>query len=89
MNYLLKIIDKAHNYPYGITDTAWGDIRKCIEKQIPKKPKDYPFSDGQCPSCDAVFDYDWLPKPKFCGNCGQKLDWESEVETERGETLAK
>lgn len=77
MNYLLKIIDKVHDYPcpYGIGGTAWSAIRKCIEKQIPQKPKDHPFSDGQCPSCNAVFDYDWKPKPEYCQNCGQKLDW--------------
>lgn len=46
-----------------------------LEKQIPKKPKAYPLSDGQCPSCNAVFDYDWKPKSKYCQNCGQALDW--------------
>jgi rRNA maturation endonuclease Nob1 len=49
-----------------------------LEKQIPKKPKDYPLSDGQCPTCNAVFDYDWKPKSKFCQNCGQRLDWGDE-----------
>ena len=46
-----------------------------LEKQIPKKPKDHPLSDGKCPCCNAVFDYDWKPKSKFCQNCGQALDW--------------
>lgn len=48
---------------------------KALEMQIPKKPKDHPLSDGQCPSCNAVFDYDWKPKSKYCQNCGQALDW--------------
>lgn len=84
------IIDEAEQA--GVTDLYLIDrdfIRAAIKKQIPKKPKDYPFSAGQCPSCDAVFEFDWEPKSKYCQNCGQKLNWESEVETERGETLAK
>lgn len=50
-------------------------LKEAVEKQIPKKPKDYPLSDGQCPSCNAVFEYDWRPKSRFCQNCGQALDW--------------
>lgn len=50
-------------------------VANALKKQIPKKPKDYPLSDGQCPTCNAVFDYDWKPKSRFCQNCGQRLDW--------------
>ena len=50
-------------------------VVSALEKQIPKKPKDHPLSDGKCPCCNAVFDYDWKPKSKFCQNCGQALDW--------------
>jgi hypothetical protein len=53
-------------------------VLNALEKQIPKKPKDYPLSDGQCPSCNAVFDYDWKAKSRFCQNCGQALDWSDE-----------
>ena len=50
-------------------------LKSALEKQITKKPKDHPLSDGKCPCCNAVFDYDWKPKSKFCQNCGQALDW--------------
>ena len=50
-------------------------LSEAIKKQIPKKPKYYPLSDGQCPSCNAIFDYDWKPKSKYCQNCGQAIDW--------------
>ena len=51
-------------------------LSKALERIIPKKPKEYPLSDGKCPCCDAVFDYDWKPKSKYCQNCDQALDWE-------------
>ena len=42
-----------------------------IKKQMPYKPKRYEGFPGQC-RCGAVF----LDKStKYCGNCGQKLDW--------------
>lgn len=42
-----------------------------IEKQIPYKPKWYKDFPGQC-KCGAIF----IDKfAKYCGNCGQKLDW--------------
>lgn len=88
MNYLLKIVDKARNYPYGICATAWGEIRNCIEKQIPQKPVMKAMSgfDSEvaselcCPNCgESVINY-WNKSvnPPHCMMCGQKLDWESE-----------
>ena len=51
-----------------------------FEKQIPKKP----INEGQyylCPCCrnglgtwDDIFIYE-LSMPKYCSNCGCKLDW--------------
>ena len=42
-----------------------------IKKQIPYKPKCFSGCPEQC-KCGAVF----LDKStKYCGNCGQKLDW--------------
>lgn len=54
---------------------------KALEKQIPKKP----ISEERyyiCPCCrgdlgvsdDDIFVYE-LPTPKYCGDCGQALDW--------------
>jgi|GEM_PF-979637 len=42
------------------------------EKQIPKKPLPYKGFDGKCVCCGVVF----LDRStKYCGNCGQALDW--------------
>ena len=46
-------------------------ILEAIKKQTLYKPKRYTGYPGQC-KCGAVF----LDKSsKYCGNCGQKLDW--------------
>lgn len=56
-------------------------IREALEKQIPEKPiSEEPYY--ICPCCrddlgvsdDDIFVYE-LPMPKYCGNCGQALDW--------------
>lgn len=44
---------------------------KAIEKQIPTRPTPYEKYEGKC-VCGAVF----LDRStKYCGNCGQALDW--------------
>ena len=56
-----------------------------LEKQIPKKPKEYEDKFYACPICGNVLLHKWkkyntelmnksngLP---YCLNCGQKLDW--------------
>ena len=56
-------------------------IREALEKQIPEKP----ISEERyyiCPCCrgdlgvsdDDIFIYEF-PTPKYCGDCGQALDW--------------
>lgn len=47
-------------------------IIEALEKQIPYKPDLYRGFEGKC-KCGVVF-LDRLTK--YCGNCGQKLDWE-------------
>ncbi len=58
---------------------AIGTVEECraaVEKQTAKRP----LSEGyghQCPICDNYFDSrDW--KSKYCGRCGQRLDWSDE-----------
>ena len=49
-------------------------ILEAIEKQIPKAPlpEDRYYGNGKCPRCAVVF----LDKStRYCGNCGQALDW--------------
>lgn len=45
-----------------------------LEKQIPKKPlpENKYYYIGKCPSCCAVF---LDNTTKYCGSCGQALDW--------------
>ena len=47
-----------------------------LEKQIPKKPlpENEIYGNGICPNCGAYF---MDKSTKFCGNCGQALDWNS------------
>lgn len=55
-----------------------------IDKQVPKKPI-YRWTGDEtvveCPCCEKypfdLSEYEWARK--FCGNCGQAIDW-SEVE---------
>lgn len=76
----------------GLCAIAFSTIREQFQRVIaerddlmnyrePKEPKPYKGFCGQCPTCDAVFlDTD----TRFCGNCGQALDWGwSDEEDER------
>ena len=61
---------------------------KAIDKQIPKKPKEYEDKFYSCPNCENILLMKWkkyntelmdksngLP---YCINCGQAIDWEVE-----------
>lgn len=56
---------------------------KALEKQIPKKVLKFGKYGFNCPCCkedlglesEDIFIFDMTP-PKYCDNCGQKLDWE-------------
>jgi len=48
---------------------------KAINRQFVKrkpKPETRYYGNGRCPNCDAVF---MDKSTRFCGNCGQALDW--------------
>ena len=53
-------------------------LKEAVERQVPKKPnpdtKFYGF--GFCPTCNACF---MDKSTNYCGNCGQKLDWEKSI----------
>lgn len=51
---------------------------EATEKQIPKKVlPDTEYLEGICPCCGVHF----LDRStKFCGNCGQALNWENDNE---------
>ena len=72
------------DYPMDYT-VAFEMAVDAIEKQIPKKPKEYEDKFYACPVCRNVLLHKWkkyntelmdksngLP---YCLNCGQKLDW--------------
>ena len=52
-------------------DMAIRAINRCFVKRKPKHETRY-FGNGRCPNCDAVF---MDKSTRFCGNCGQALDW--------------
>ncbi len=68
----------AVNESYKMAITA-------LEKQIPKKPKEYEDKYYACPVCDNILMHKWEKYPEiltdkknglpYCLCCGQKLDW--------------
>ena len=82
----IAIADVEWNYPmeYAI---AFETAIDALEKQIPKKPINEECY-YICPRCrddlgvsdDDIFIYE-LSMPKYCSNCGCKLDW-TEVKNE-------
>lgn len=58
---------------------------EALEKQIPKKPKEYEDKYYACPACRNVLLHKWEKYPTklmdkdnglpYCLNCGQAIDW--------------
>lgn len=66
---------EQHGY---ISDDVKDMCIEALKKQIPKNPipdNRYLVGNRMCPSCKAVFMY---KSTKYCGNCGQALDWSDE-----------
>ena len=53
-------------------DMAIRAINRVFVKRKPKPETRY-YGNGRCPNCDAVF---MDKSTRFCGNCGQALDWD-------------
>ena len=73
-----KAIDRIHAFMLygGETTLKARDLAiMALEKQVPKKPLEETkfYGNGKCPTCGAVF---MDKSTKYCGNCGQALDWE-------------
>ena len=49
--------------------------KEALKKQIPEKllPEQHYYGIGKCSRCGVIFTDDGA---KYCGNCGQALDWE-------------
>lgn len=48
---------------------------EALEKQVPENalPEKRYYDFGKCPRCGVIFTDD---STKYCGNCGQAIDWE-------------
>lgn len=86
----IKEFQQNIDMPFGsnISREASKLAIQALEKQIAKKAKVkkysfYPHSTliksryGKCPNCGTVQVDD-----RYCANCGQKLDWSDEIETD-------
>ena len=76
----IEILNPEHREHYDSLETVEEACRmgmQALEKQIPKKPlpDNRYFGNGKCPNCNAVF---MDKSTKYCGNCGQALDWEQD-----------
>ena len=82
----VAIAEVEWNYPIDYS-VAFKTAIEALEKQIPKKPINEECY-YICPRCrddlgvsdDDIFIYE-LSMPKYCSNCGCKLDW-TEVKNE-------
>lgn len=55
-------------------------LQELVDKETPKKVFKESLQDGLCVKCGAYVNFDMLNDkiehaPKYCSNCGQKLDW--------------
>lgn len=58
-------------------------LQRAVEKQNPKKPFKESLADRFCVCCGAYINFDALNgkiehAPKYCHECGQKIDWSDE-----------
>lgn len=63
-----------------MTEEDYKHLEIAIEKQKAKKPFKESLADYGCPVCGAYINFDGLNgkiehAPKYCSECGQKLDW--------------
>ena len=81
----VAIAEVEWNYPMDYT-VAFEEAITALEKQIPKKPKEYEDKYYACPNCGNVTMMKWERYPDslmdksnglpYCLGCGQCLDWE-------------
>ena len=81
----IAIAEVEWDYPMDYT-IAFEEAITALEKQIPKKPKEYEDKYYACPNCGNVTMMKWERYPDrlmdksnglpYCLGCGQRLDWE-------------
>lgn len=68
---------------YDRLQIAFDMAIKALEKQIPKKVKNYELACdkyGSCPVCGIQYQISKEEVVDYCNECGQKLDWSAENE---------
>ena len=84
---LYRFIDFAHGQgaTTAIHEEMIATIKEALEKQMPKKPL-HLHKNYYCPVCKEdgwmLWD-DAIPNDmdKYCGKCGQAIDWSADEET--------
>ncbi len=69
-----------HSHVELIRYQEFNTIKKLVDKTIPLKPlhKSVLKQFGRCGKCNAPIDI--RNHMRFCGNCGQAIDWTNETE---------
>lgn len=78
LRIILREATECENSISYVTDIDAEPLRlaiKSLEKQIPKKPTNNSWAHYRCPVCMK------LVNSRYCGNCGQRLDWNDEDES--------
>ena len=77
LRIILREATECENSISYVTDIDAEPLRlaiKALEKQIPKKPTNNIWTHYRCPVCMK------LVNSRYCGTCGQRLDWSDEDE---------
>lgn len=85
MNYLWNLYDE--NKIYGIASRGYLEILQgLVDKATPKKLVATRHT-RRCPSCNRQMSdiNNAHPNIKFCPNCGQALDWSTEMMIKKSE----
>lgn len=85
----IAVAEVEWNYPMEYT-VAFEIAIEALEKQVPKKPKEYEDKFYACPVCGNVVNHKWVKYPTilmpklvglpYCLNCGQRLNWSDDGE---------
>lgn len=92
------LIDHPRFTPDGLDESTRYTREQAIEieaekwnrrvEQKAKKPIKESLADYGCPTCGAYINFDGLNgniehAPKYCSECGQRIDWGEDNDTER------
>ena len=74
---ILKICGTNITSIYGLEEAVLDSLEKLVEKETAKKVILIDYLPA-CPNCKSnyhIIDHEYGDKFNYCGNCGQKLDW--------------